>query len=406
MNARSIGILSVLLLAATSASAQTDEGLPLPAQSVVPAAAVDAAPVTTAALPRLIQVSGIAPALLGEKPTTMLVFPLAAAPNGEVLSTDLTKLDDRKLVLPGDKPAIYALGQSAADFHPEREPLLLIHGIDPNPGDLQAIVDRFSASTRYQLYLVAYDGEDHKTSTNGAELAEQLRTLEAQLGAGRDVTIVAHSLGGIVTRRALDELTVGGGAGIESFGHVRFIAVDSPWHGYAGPGDHGVGKLEMAFAKVFLEKGLLDMRAKSDMWVGDPHESDPAQKVGLLDVALPANVTVTLVFSKDGTEVSDYTKKPLQGLAGAIAALYTKGTAIGGDPEVVNFWKALQSSDAFPALDAEMRRLAAAGTLDAAAAQASLARLFPEYPGDHTTVLQPHPGEPSLLDALVAQLDP
>ncbi len=361
-------------------------------------------------------------------------WPCPGAPNGRVLPLDLTKIEEDELLRPRGKAALYALGDGPGSFRADREPLILIHGIRGDPKDMQAIVDRrrlqgvvekFKGNDRYQLYVLAYDDFGRRTSLNGKDLAEELRTLESSYleGAGDrararatgragdgaerpDVTIVGHSLGGIVGRRALNDLSAGREGGIDRFGNVKFMAIDTPWHGYGGPSDRGVEGFFMGVASVFMPNGLEDMRAESNMFRGDPDAKDDAARAGLLNVVLPENVSVDLVFAEEGDQVHDYTEGKLAPLADNLVDYYTHETPIRGDRQLVNFWRALISADRYFAFQDEMRGLAGEGRLDAAAVRAGLARHFPRFSGDHTGIIHERgQGLRSFLDYLDERLN-
>jgi pimeloyl-ACP methyl ester carboxylesterase len=332
-------------------------------------------------------------------------WPSPRAPNGRVLPVDLSGLDEDKLERTGDKAAIYAVGNGPADFHPEREPLILVHGIEGDPKDLQAIVNRFKDDPKYQVYVLCYDDYHRETSLNGKDMAEELRTLQCRtLGPGRNVTIVAHSMGGIVTRQALDELAAGPGKGIEKFGNVRFLAADTPWHGWPGPSDQGVQGVFMDIARPFMPAGLTDMRGQSAMFAGDPKSSDPAARAGLLNVELPDNVETHLVFAQQGNEILHYGEGFLAPLASDLVGLYRDDKPVSGEPRLMNYWKAILSSSDYDAFADEMRDLADAGKLDENAVNSALSRYYPTFPGDHTGLLAEHPGERSFLDYLTDEL--
>jgi hypothetical protein len=308
-------------------------------------------------------------------------WPSPGAPNGRLFGFDLRGLDERSLLHDGGRAAIYALAADPQSYHPEREPIIFIHGLEGAPADLQPVVDRWRGSPRFQLHIVAYADYRRRTSLNGDDLADELRALAAHLGAGRDLTIVAHSMGGIVTRQALNKLEP---SGLERFRRVRLIAVDTPWHGYPGPGD---GVL-MDFARLFLPAGMQDMRAASPMFAA------------LYAPELPDNVEVQLVFAEAGDEVLDYTEGVLAQLADQLVGLYTNDQPVTGDLRLVNFWKALISATVYEPFEEGLRQLADAGRLDSAAVQAALLRDYPRFPGDHLGVLGEHPGQRSLLDFL------
>ena len=326
-------------------------------------------------------------------------MPTSIPPWGQVVGFELHGLDPDKLLRPGGKAALWALAATAAEFHPEREPLLLVHGIRGRPVEFQRIVDRFRSS-RYQLYVLVYDSYHHRTSVSGHELADEIRRLQKEvLGAGRDITIFAHSMGGIVVRCALNELASNAEPSLRRFGQVRFVAVDTPWHGYPGPSDKGASRVLMALVRPLLADGLDEMRARSRLFEGDPGSHDPADRVGLLDVHLPDNVEIAIVSAQDGAKVLDYSKGELTALPQKLVDYYRHETPVRGQPRLLNYWKALLWSQPYSAFQDEMHTLADSGRLDAVAARVALERHFPRFPGDHEGVLR-RSGEASLLDHL------
>jgi pimeloyl-ACP methyl ester carboxylesterase len=308
-------------------------------------------------------------------------------------------MNEDDLLRAGGRAALYALGASADDFHPDRRPVVLVHGINGAPADLQAVVDRIW-SLPVQLYVLAYDDYERRTSYNGDDLAEELRALARSVSAGTDLTFISHSMGGIVTRWAVNRLALEAPEILGRFRRIWFLGVDVPWHGYSGPADGWM----MDLARPFMPDGLEDMRAQSGEFQGIPDHADPVRRAGLYGVPLPSNLGLTVVFAQNGDEVYDYTEDVLAELPAKLVALYRDGTPVGGDPLLVNFWKALRSSDQVARLDQTLGAMAAAWTLDAAAARAVLEQLFPRFPGDHTTVLHEHPGERTVLDLVQERL--
>ncbi len=389
-----------------------DAGIPPPAKPSLHLEAVastapvpSSAPVASPAPPASPAEAGAANGAPSPTPglTGAIAGDTTSAPNGSALGTDLAKIDEKKDLLPGDHAAIHAVDPAPVDFRPDREPLILVHGLDGSPADLQQVADRLRPGP-FQQYVVCYDDMHRRTSQNGVDLAAEIRRLSQKLGPGRNMTIIAHSMGGIVTRVALNELALGPGGGIENLGRVRFIGVDNPWGGYPGPSDTGIGGVLMKIGSIFIPAGLDDMRALSFMYQGEKNAPDPAARQGLCDPVLPGNVGIELVFSKTGTTVDDYNKGDLRALQPKIMDFFTHGTLVSGDAQQVNEWKALRQANQFDAFEEHMSALAGAGKLDAAATQAGLEQYFPEFPGDHTGVLQEHPGQASLLDHLTAEL--
>lgn len=327
------------------------------------------------------------------------------APHGRILPAgNLRAIDEDALLRPGKKAALYAIADGPGGYRPDREPLILVHGIQGHPADLQALADRFRADPRYQLYVLCYDDYNRRTSLNGADFAEELRSLvrAGALPPDRAATIVAHSMGGIVARRALNDLAIGAGRGIECFGPLRLVAIDTPWHGYGGPSDAGAGGFFMRFARPFLPDGLEDMRAESTLFRGDPSASDPAARAPLLEPILPANIAIDLVFAAEGGDIQDYTEGPLAELPQKIADYHRDELRhpIRGDARLMNFWRAIISSSRYVAFQSDLEEIDRRGRLDAAAVRAALARHFPRFPGDHSGVLGPQPAGGALLDWL------
>lgn len=321
----------------------------------------------------------------------METWHVPVAPNGLVLGYDLSQIHETQMFRSdhhhhGPHFALYPL-DSEGEFYTEKEPLLLVHGLEGGPKDFQAVVNRLRGSAEYQLYVAAYPDFQTRTSVNGNDFAAELRRLIAAVGTGRDMTIVAHSMGGIVTRQALNDLVADGHMG--EFGRIRVFAVDTPWHGYPGPEDG----LMMSFARPFLPAGLRDMRAASPMF----HH--------LYSVELPETVSLHLVFADRRSEVMDYTDPPVSELVDKLADYYSYDTQIIGEPMVINFWKALLSSDAYAGCQEEMRRNADAGMLDAAQVDTILRRWYPKFLGDHIGVLHEH-DEGGFIDYLEQRLAP
>jgi hypothetical protein len=320
-----------------------------------------------------------------------------------VVPFELDGLDEPSLFRPGSLAAICALGANQDDYHPERDPLLLVHGIEGAPSDLQAVVDRFRSS-RFQLYVLAYPDFERRTSINGDDLADELRALTANLGGGRDVRIVAHSMGGIVCRQALNQLAVGPSGGAQRFGSLRLFTADTPWHGYPGPSDQGFDGAMMQVARLFLPAGLDDMRAQSAMFQGDPTSNDVAAHAGLYGMELPDHFSIDVTFAVDGSEVLDYTEGVLAQLAGKLVAYYHDETPVRGDPRLVNYWRALISAGAYWNFQEHMRRLDDEQRLHLDSARAALQKYYPRFPGDHAGVVREHAGQYSFIDHLAGQL--
>lgn len=338
--------------------------------------------------------------LEGEKdsPTTRPISP----PNDRLLCRDLSAMDETDLLGPGRTARIYGVASIDSRYHPERPPAVLVHGIRGHPDDLQEVAARVERAG-LQVHVLCYESFHRRTTVDALDFASELRSLAKRLGR-RDLAIVAHSLGGIVSRRALNELALGPERGIERFARVRLIGIDNPWHGYGGPGDHGFDGFVMRFVRGFLPDGLEDMRARSDLFQGRANDPDPAARKPLCSPVLPDSVTIDLCFAQQGDDIHDWTEGELRPLSQKLVDLYARDVPVTGEPRLVNFWRALVDSSEYFALQDDLRARADACALDAGIVSDRLAVHFPRFPGDHMGVLHEHPGERSMLDWLSEKL--
>ncbi|HTL11975.1 MAG TPA: hypothetical protein VL588_05785, partial [Bdellovibrionota bacterium] len=246
--------------------------------------------------------------------------------------------------------------------------------------------------SRYQVYVLVYDSRDTRVSANGEMFATELRWLRDRvIGPKKDLTIVGHSMGAIVSRHALNVLTRDHADGIDRFGKVRLVAVDPPMHGYPGLGDHGfLGALNGIFSGV-VPAGYMDMRAESDFFRGN-HKGVR----GVMDQPLPGNVRFEPVFAQSGDTALDYTEGELAALPDKLVSLYRDGVPVTGSTQFMNFFNGIRTSAPYFDLQIAMRGMKDDGVLDAEHVRRALLQAFPRFPGDHTTVVN----SPELLDYL------
>lgn len=283
-------------------------------------------------------------------------------PGASLPLTGLAEVREDPLLAPGRRPVILAVRDGADALHPEREPLLVLHGIKADFGDVAPMIERLVGQGRFQVHVLAYADVRRRTSQNGQDLAELL----VQRFAGRRLTLVAHSLGGIVARAALNELAADGR--LAQFPRVRLVGVDVPWHGYKGPPDG----LRMALVRPFMPDGYEDMRARSPMFQY------------LYARELPANVAVLLVVARSGDQALDYRELP-----GVPAELARRLREEPPDPkldiQVRHAADAIWQSEVGRRLRRERPQTTDEVTTDQVTA--ALERGLLRLPGDHSSVL-------------------
>lgn len=291
----------------------------------------------------------------------------AKAGKSSGVSYNLTLIEDEPLLKEGKQGAILPLHAEEESASTRAIPLVLVHGINGRPQDMQALVQRFRNDKRYQLYIFAYDDMGRRTSENGLDLSRELTEIASHTVG--ELIIVAHSMGGLVTRVALNNL----GPALERIQpelrpRLRVLTVDSPWHGFSGPPDRGISRLMMAMVRPMLPDGLEDMRAESEMFQT------------LYDTDLPPDTELRLAFAAEGDGILYWGEGKLLDL---VAGLTSAGPSYEAkDPQVRNFWRALQASKDYAAFAAGLR-----SSHSRAEVEAALAAHFPVFPGDHTGVL-------------------
>lgn len=109
-------------------------------------------------------------------------------------------------------------------WDPARRPVLFVHGMGGTPRDFRTLIERLDRS-KYQPWIYYYPtGLSLRFSAWG--LDRLLRELEARLDVGR-IDLVAHSMGGLVSRAALNLRRERGDRALVE----RFVTLSTPWAG-------------------------------------------------------------------------------------------------------------------------------------------------------------------------------
>jgi pimeloyl-ACP methyl ester carboxylesterase len=121
---------------------------------------------------------------------------------------------------------------------PQRTPVLFVHGALGHPGNFRELVARLDR-TRFQAWLAFYPSAV-RLEVAGAALGRWLQALEVEYGFPR-LGLVAHSMGGLVTRAYLNGDPYGLGGKLD---RLTFVSIATPWRG------HSAAALGVAHAPV------------------------------------------------------------------------------------------------------------------------------------------------------------
>jgi pimeloyl-ACP methyl ester carboxylesterase len=255
------------------------------------------------------------------------------APHLRVLPHDLNGVKEvNELSKADDKGSLFAVAGKDGKYHPERTPVIIVHGIAGNFDDdtIKPLIDRFKDDPTKQVYVFGYHDIQNSQDDNGVQMAKEIKDLLKANPEIKNIDIVAHSMGGIVSKRALNELYTGSREPIDNFKglNFKFVAVDSPFHGYfpdehsgprmapRNPGNAGQwsdfmsgdNSLPSSGTGAVKTDGFGSMKADRKLFTGDPDSQDKAVRAGLTGVKLPENVEVQLFSAKDSGVAKDAQK--------------------------------------------------------------------------------------------------
>lgn len=127
-------------------------------------------------------------------------------------------------------------------FNASKQPVLLIHGVG-TPGILKSLASRLDGAG-LQVLFVFYDDLGQEAHLNGRQIAKRLNEIRVAHypdAAERELDIVAHSLGGVVARCAINCLQTPNwrkddgpnvGSPRAGFEKIRLRTIDTPWSGF------------------------------------------------------------------------------------------------------------------------------------------------------------------------------
>ncbi|MCU0291540.1 MAG: hypothetical protein MUF10_06050 [Thermoanaerobaculaceae bacterium] len=159
-------------------------------------------------------------------------------------------------------------------YDASRIPVVLVHGMDGSPRDFAVIVDHLDRS-RLQPWVFYYP-TGLTLSFSAFALDQFLEELQSRLGFSR-LYLVAHSMGGLVSRGAIN-LRLGDGRRTEV---ERFVTISTPWLGHAA-------------ANLGVKTAPVVVPSWRDMSPGS------AYLQGLFAVAWPPAIERSMLFSFHG----------------------------------------------------------------------------------------------------------
>lgn len=198
----------------TSGQSQAEQGLVIPHEGRIPEeGAVDIAALQVRSAEEQMQVSVGQALALGE--VTGLDNPVFSRENA---GKGLWKPFD---FLWNSKPGLYFL----ENYDPNKTPVLFVHGINGTPLDFKKLIERLDR-TRFQPWVYYYPS-GMKLQTIGLYLDRLVMQLKF-LHDFKRMLLVAHSMGGLVSRRALLDHAEAFGDGLIPL----FVSIATPWNGH------------------------------------------------------------------------------------------------------------------------------------------------------------------------------
>ena len=143
-------------------------------------------------------------------------------------------------------PGVYFLGA----YDSTKTPVLFVHGINGTPQNFRTLVERMDY-TRFQPWVYYYPSGAHLPQV-ADHLTQTMRKLQVQYGF-KSFMVVAHSMGGLVSRGFLQRYTDSGGAAQVPL----FVSISTPWDG------HGAAAWSKS-APVATPRVFADMAPNSD----------------------------------------------------------------------------------------------------------------------------------------------
>lgn len=308
-------------------------------------------------------------------PLSVLVSSLSLFQGSPAQAQEITPYspkDERKLLGPRYEGRLVPLAQMNQLTDSESEnTLIFIHGRSGSIKNFTQLLLNTPKFSDYQLFYFAYDDLHRSLKRSAGDLALNILKLKSPR-----ITIIAHSMGGLIAREALNTLTRAGHQ--EHLPQIRVISIDSPWQGGSSINCNHKGANLDDMVEYFMPAALADMRSCSDFFQQ------------LFKTEWPSQFSMELYFAQHGTQALDHSEAPINRLPEKIANLFEQNKPMKGSLYEMNFWNALSTSSQYPAFVNELSALHEHSRITAKDVKKLLEKHYPRFPGDHASVLNVH----------------
>ena len=286
------------------------------------------------------------------------------------------------------------------DLH--AEPWILVHGIHDAPSTLRGLADRILETKGRQVFFFFYDDSGRYLDRTGDDLARALAEV-AQSTKG-PVRLIAHSMGGVVARAAMNSLVMPNWMPTHSavnneplrgaeealalglrlskpmahvFRRLDLVAIDTPWHGFTDVDVEVRNKMERQMSYVDIVASSTLMRT-------------------LTQVDLPSHFTINQIEADNAAGGKPQDKVVSLGeiddeAFGALVQYFSGDEhALSKHRRLENQIRALEDEADGPALIQSFKKEALAGRLNRERYMEMTAQAVPRLSGCHVSILE-HP---------------